>query len=368
MKFIIPLMLILAVLIVFGAHYLIYKFVTNFFEINNKQTKIILVIVLFVLSVAFIIAAILTRFTGHPLLQTIYFLAGTWYGWLVYLLIATGLGWLIFYIFKIFGLALNLKLTAIILYSLAVVITFYGIGNAFNLQTRNLVVPIKNLPLAWEGKTAVQITDIHLGAIYGVGYLHKIITSINQINPDIIFITGDFFDGTCPHLEEFVKPLDDLHPPLGIYFIYGNHETYEGKDRVAKALEGSRAVLLVDKIVNIEGVNLIGLDYISEGLKRDTTIFNQVDKNAANILLYHQPTLIVDAKKAGISLQLSGHAHSGQIFPINFISRLVYGKYYDGYYQEGDYSIYTSSGTGTWGPPLRTSGQNEITVIKFIKQ
>ena len=84
-----------------------------------------------------------------------------------------------------------------------------------------------------------------------------------------------------------------------------------------------------------------------------------------SILLYHSPTHIAQAKAAGISLQLSGHAHHGQIFPIQFISRLVYGKYYYGLHIEDGYTLYASSGAGTWGPTMRTGNKPEIAIIRL---
>ena len=84
-----------------------------------------------------------------------------------------------------------------------------------------------------------------------------------------------------------------------------------------------------------------------------------------SILLYHSPSQIAQAKAAGISLQLSGHVHQGQIFPLQFITWLIFGRYYHGLHREGDYSLYTSSGTGTWGPTLRTGNHPEIVVIQL---
>jgi predicted MPP superfamily phosphohydrolase len=119
----------------------------------------------------------------------------------------------------------------------------------------------------------------------------------------------------------------------------------------------------------IDGLQVIGISYPERGHSLDLAqaIAKLPDFNPAlpSILLYHSPTHIAQAKAAGINLQLSGHAHHGQIFPIQFISRLVYGKYYHGLHVEGDYTLYASSGAGTWGPTIRTGNHPEIAVIRL---
>jgi len=121
--------------------------------------------------------------------------------------------------------------------------------------------------------------------------------------------------------------------------------------------------------VEIDGLQLIGISYPERGHSLDMgrAVADLPGYNPAlpSILLYHSPTHIAQAKEAGINLQLSGHAHHGQIFPIQFISRLVYGKYYHGLHVEGDYTLYASSGAGTWGPTMRTGNHPEIVVIRL---
>jgi predicted MPP superfamily phosphohydrolase len=284
-------------------------------------------------------------------------------------MLVSALGWGIYYALKYFGQAGQIKIIAYILFGLAILFTIYGAIEARNPKLKFLEVPIKNLPGEWEGKTAVQISDLHAGAINDVKYVEKIADMIKSVNPDIIFITGDFFDGTCPHPGSFIPPLNELNPPAGIYFVTGNHETYEGLDKVVAVLQKSKVKMLRDENINIKGLNIIGIEYPSQGMSKDIRpVLKLAEKNTANILLYHQPTSIKQAREAGINLQLAGHVHKGQIWPINFITRLIYGKYHYGYFNEGDYSIYTSSGAGSWGPPIRTSGDNEIVVLKFRKE
>jgi uncharacterized protein len=368
----IPLIL-LAIFILFGAHYAIYRFFISFFSIDQPAVKKILILVLFLLSISFIITSIITRYSGNIFISGFYYFIGSCYGLLVNLLMAAFFYWLTLSLFRYFNIDFSKSIVGTVFLSLAIIYFFYGLWNAQDIRLKNVDAKIKNLPTAWQGKTAVQLTDIHLGAIYGVGYLNKIIDKINIINPDIIFITGDYFDGTCPHLDGFVTPLNRLHPPLGIYFVTGNHETYEGLDKVYAALQKSPVHILKDESVDLDGIKIIGISYpernstknLSETFKKMGITKNDLEPK---ILLYHEPSSLQAARDAGINLELSGHIHRGQIFPINFITELMFKKYYNGYYNEGDFSIYTSSGTGTWGPPMRTSGHNEITVLKMEKE
>jgi hypothetical protein len=127
--------------------------------------------------------------------------------------------------------------------------------------------------------------------------------------------------------------------------------------------------ILADETVLIDGLQVIGISYPEPGHSKDfaraIAKLPSFDPALPSILLYHSPTHIAEAKAAGVSLQLSGHAHHGQILPIQFISRLVYGRYYHGLHVEGDYTHYASSGAGTWGPTMRTGNHPEIAVIRL---
>jgi len=245
----------------------------------------------------------------------------------------------------------------------------YGIWNAYHPRVRNLTVRIKNLPPAWRGKKIVQLSDVHLGNILRADFASRLVAMANAENPDLVAITGDLFDGADGKLEDLVAPLNTLHAPLGIYFVTGNHETYLGVERAYAALRTTPVRILADETVVIDGLQVIGVSYPERGRSKDfaeaITKLRSLDPALPSILLYHSPTHIAEAKAAGVSLQLSGHAHHGQIFPIQFISRLVYGRYYHGLHVEGDYTLYASSGAGTWGPTLRTGNYPEIVVIRL---
>jgi hypothetical protein len=246
--------------------------------------------------------------------------------------------------------------------ALACLYSAYGVWNAYHPRVRDLTVRIKDLPPAWRGRKVAQLSDVHLGSILRAGFASRLVARVNAENPDLVAITGDLFDGADGKLEE-------LAAPLGIYFVTGNHETYLGVERAYAALRTTPVRILADEMVVIDGLQVIGVSYPERGHSRDfAQALAQIpgfDPALPSLLLYHSPTHIAEAKAAGISLQLSGHAHHGQLFPIQFISRLVYGRYYHGLHMEGDYTLYASSGAGTWGPTMRTGNRPEIAVIQL---
>jgi hypothetical protein len=253
--------------------------------------------------------------------------------------------------------------------ALACLYSTYGLWNAYHPRARNLTVRIKNLPPAWRGRKVVQLSDLHLGYILRARFASRLVAMVNAERPDLVAITGDLFDGANGKLADLVAPLKTLQAPLGIYFVTGNHETYLGVERACAALRTTPVRILADETVVIEGLRVIGISYPEPGHPKDfarvIAKLRGFDPDLPSLLLYHSPTHVAEAKAAGVSLQLCGHAHHGQILPIQFISRLVYGRYYHGLHTEGDYTLYASSGAGTWGPTIRTGNHPEIAVIRL---
>ena len=237
-------------------------------------------------------------------------------------------------------------------------------------------ISIKNLPAVWKGKIIVQLSDIHLGQIHGVGDLQNLAAQSNAQNPDLILITGDLFDGMDGELNNFVKPLNSLRAKRGVFFVTGNHETYLGLDKTLAVLKQTRIKILNNETVNLEGLQIVGINYAereeaggsSGKLARKTNFINAskgFDRTKPGILMHHTPINLEQAKAAGIALQLSGHTHKGQLWPFGLITRLIYGKYHYGLHAMGDFQIYTTNGAGTWGPPLRTGNTPEIPVFRL---
>jgi len=358
---------LVALSILYFSHYFLYCSIVHFFAISGSGRKALLAFILFLLPTSFIASSIVARWLGGRLGKAIYFSSSLWLGVGLTLMTFFAFAWLAWGITKLlvhspspvgFGLAAA---------ALACLYSGHGVLNAYRPRVRDVHVSIKNLPPEWRGKKAVQLSDVHLGRVHEADFLQSIIDKINAENPSVVFITGDLFDGIDGALDEFVRPLNTIKAPLGIYFVTGNHETYLGVDRAYAALSKTKVRVLKDEMVVVNGLQIIGISYPERGFTKDIGVvirnLQGFNPQLPAVLLYHSPTQIEQAKAAGINLQLSGHTHKGQIFPIQFISRLIYKKHYNGLHREGDYTIYTSSGAGTWGPTMRTGNHPEIAII-----
>ena len=366
---VIPFFLLIVLGILFLSHFFIYLSLVHFFDITGSARKGTLALILTLLPLSFIASSILARRVISPLSTALYFASGLWLGVGLTLMTFFAVAWAAWGATKLFAHSPGPAAfggTAVVL---AALYSGYGVWNAYHPRTKDLVVKIKNLPPEWRGRKVVQLSDVHLGRVLGAEFLARLVEKINAENPSMVFITGDLFDGFDAGLEKLVAPLNNLHGPWGTYFVTGNHETYLGTERAYEALRNTPARILRDEMVVIHGVQIIGISYPERGHPKDLAAVLKglpgFDPRLPSILLYHSPTHIEQMKAVGINLQLSGHAHQGQLFPIQFISRLVYGKYFHGLHAEGDYTLYTSSGAGTWGPTMRTGNQPEIAVIRL---
>lgn len=248
----------------------------------------------------------------------------------------------------------------IILLSIIGLISLFALIKGAILTTKKIDIPIKGLK---KDLTAVHLSDVHIGSIRGENFLKKIVGITNKAKPDIVFITGDLFDGTAPLTKDMLKPLDEINAP--VFFSVGNHEQYEGLDEVFGILGQTKINILNNKIKECKGLQIIGIDF-SESKKSLESNLKKIkyDKAKPTVLLLHGPDSFEYAAKNGIDLMLSGHTHGGQIYPFNLLVRLRYDKV-KGLFKHNNSHLFVSTGTGTWGPPMRLGTSSEIVIIKL---
>lgn len=349
--------IILAMGILAGMHYFFYFSLIRFFSITNPLSKNIFLAVIAFWGISFILALILARWWENFFIRAFYFISGFWLGLLINLFLASAVVWL-------FGASRPL---AVIFFSLAFIFSIYGIWNAYNIKIKNISVSIPNLPEQWKNKKIVQLSDIHLGLVYQESFMRDIVGKVNSANPEMVVITGDYFDGMGDDLNSLSKPLNDIQTEKGVFFVTGNHETYLGAEKAFSALEKTKVKILRDEVVDVDGLKLIGINYPGQGGNKDVpAVIQSLEKyfsGRPNILLYHSPVYLNQFKKSGVNLQLSGHTHKGQIFPVGYITKLIYKNCDYGLHQMDDFTIYTTSGVGTWGPAMRTGNAPEIVII-----
>ena len=198
--------------------------------------------------------------------------------------------------------------------------------------------------------------------------MRRIIALLSRLQPDVVFIGGDLYDGTAADLDRLAQPWASFSPPWGTYFVAGNHDGFTGHARHVAAVSNSGVRVLNNEKITVDGLQIVGVHYRDTvDAQRYRSILRQadVDRDRASILLSHAPIGLPIAEEEGISLQLSGHTHGGQIFPFTWIVSRVWGQFTYGLKRLGNLLVYTSSGAGTWGPPMRVGARPEIVLIEF---
>lgn len=269
------------------------------------------------------------------------------------------------------------RISAWIVVGMAAFATLVGYINARRVaRVVNVDVPIANLPAALNGFSIAQITDVHVGPTIRRNYVERIVAAVNRLEADVIAITGDLVDGSVRELAAHVQPLAQLRAKYGAYFVTGNHEYYSGERAWTDELRrlGLR-VLMNEHVVLDHGDAKLVLAGVPDYSAHHFDPVNPSDPAAAlahappdagaKILLAHQPRSAPAAAAAGFDLQLSGHTHGGQFWPWNYFVRFQQ-PFTAGLDRLGSLWIYTSRGTGYWGPPKRFGAPSEITRIRLV--
>jgi len=238
------------------------------------------------------------------------------------------------------------------------VLSIISVRNATGIEVTEIDVPVEGLP---EDISIVQLSDLHLGTIRDSEYLATVVERATRLDPDIVLITGDMVDANARLHTEMFDEFDRFGTP--VYFVTGNHEVYEGLDEVYSLFDETQIRVLRNEVVDYDDIQIVGVEYAETDGHLGTELENlELDEAKPAVLMYHSPEGVEDSERAGIDLQLAGHTHAGQVFPFNFLVRIMF-PYITGLYDLGGMFLYVSPGTGTWGPYMRLGSRNEITRI-----
>ncbi|MCX8517834.1 MAG: metallophosphoesterase, partial [Rhodoferax sp.] len=243
-------------------------------------------------------------------------------------------------------------------------------------------VPVPGLPAALHGFCIAQISDIHVGPTIRRDYLERIVARVNRLDADVVAITGDLVDGPVSALGSLVEPLQHLRSRYGSFFVTGNHEYYSGVHGWMDWLRtlGIRMLMNEHVVIHHPGKTadcataplvLAGVtDYSAHHFDAShqsspQAAITHAPKPAFAVLLAHQPRSAAAAAQAGFDLQLSGHTHGGQFWPWGYFVRLQQ-PFTAGLHRFNKLWVYTSRGTGYWGPPLRFCAPSEITLLRLV--
>jgi uncharacterized protein len=257
-------------------------------------------------------------------------------------------------------------------------VTLLGLWNARRSAAVVAVdVPIANLPAGLQGFRIAQISDIHVGPTIKHGYVSAIVRSVNRLQADMVAVTGDLVDGSVADLAAHVAPLADLESTHGTYFVTGNHEYYSGAHAWITELRRLGLTVLMNQHVVLQhgaaellvaGVADHGAHHFDAQHRSDpqAALLGAPSQATVRVLLAHQPRSADAAEKAGFDLQLSGHTHGGQFWPWNHFVRLQQ-PFTAGLHKWKQLWVYTSRGTGYWGPPKRLGAPSEITHLRLVR-
>jgi uncharacterized protein len=324
------------------------------------------------LSISFVMASLRGWYSFHPLVRVFYAAAAVWLGLFSFLFVASISCWLAYGASAVAGWGWARPMIAEIAYGMATVATVYGIVNAAVLRVARVTVKLNNLPPQWRGRTAVLVSDLHLGHIRNYGFVSRVVRKIAALRPDIVFIAGDLYDGTAGDFERLALPWKELVSGRavanGVYYIGGNHEEFYAHTEYLPALLRTDVRVLNNEKVEVDGLQVAGVHYRDATRPehyREVLRSLRLDRGRASILLLHAPVRLPISEEEGVSLQLSGHTHGGQFFPWTLVVQRVWGKFAHGLQLFGKMRVYTTYGIGTWGPPVRLGTRPEIVVISF---
>ncbi len=253
--------------------------------------------------------------------------------------------------------------------SLAAILAWSVYGGQRTPDIKPVTITFKRLPANLDGLKIAQISDMHLDSRWKLRQFAGIVDKINAAKPDLVLVTGDLIDPGITCGKELKGLAEKIKSRLGVYGAVGNHEYYYGLKKAEDCYVRLGIKLLVNSAADTDGLRLIGLaDIHTAHMTREdvTDILKKYKDGKFNILMSHQPVFYKDIAAAGDYMVFSGHTHKGQIFPFHIFTKLFYPYFY-GLYRIAGSAFYVTSGSGTWGPPLRWLAPSEIPLITLKK-
>jgi uncharacterized protein len=375
-------------LVVFYSIFFAIYFLANFYIYFRgyqaiaylSGSRFIYSILFWILASSYLISRFLERTHLDILHDTLYWVGSFWFAIMLYafliILIAefTRLSNLFFHFLPESGSINYLKLkfgTLIGSIVLIILISLIGFINARTPRIKELNLEISKKAGNYKELRIAMASDIHMGVLFGKGRMEKMVNDINSLKPDIIVFAGDILDEVQKPIfrDNIGEPLKKLKAPLGVYGITGNHEYIGGIARALNYIHSLGIIMIRDSVIKIdESFYLAGREdrdisrFNGHTRKELGDILKGIDHTLPIILLDHQPFKLNTAVENGVDLQLSGHTHHGQFWPLNYITSRIYEQSW-GYRRKGNTHIYVSNGYGFWGPPIRIGNRPEIVFV-----
>ncbi|HRY34023.1 MAG TPA: metallophosphoesterase [Bacteroidales bacterium] len=343
--------------------------------------------IFFFLACSYIVARVLEKLCFSYLSDILTWIGTFWLAAMLYFFLAAVLFDLLRLLllplpgFRLKDLVFFPQLKGILLLStflITSVILFAGYRRAVNTRLSRLEIRIPARQAERDSLSIAMASDIHLGTLINTRRLQHLVQLLNGMQPDIILLAGDIVDeDLVPVIRNNLgAALLELKAPLGVWGITGNHEYIGGADDAIRYLETHGIRMLRDTAVKLPGTAwLIGREdrdkprFTGRERKSLEELLAGTDDSLPRILLDHQPFGLDKAARAGIDLQLSGHTHHGQLWPLSALTKAIY-EVSRGYHRIQNTHFYVSTGFGSWGPPVRTGSRSEVVLVKvvFVKE
>ncbi|MFZ2172463.1 MAG: metallophosphoesterase [Rhodococcus sp. (in: high G+C Gram-positive bacteria)] len=268
----------------------------------------------------------------------------------------------------------TLRIASAVVVLAAVGTAGYGVAEAASPRIVRVRVPLRRLPAEFDGVRVALVTDLHVGPARGAGFTRNVVNAVTAEEPDLITLVGDLVDGTVARVSSDLDPLARLDAPLGVYGVSGNHEFYS--DDAGRWLDvwerlGIRT-LRNERVTLTRGgssIDLAGVHDYSSPKPYEPDLPAALagrDPSKLVVLLAHQPRQVLEASDLGVDLQLSGHTHGGQMWPLGYLVGLQQPSV-TGLDRFRNTVLYTTFGVGAWGPPVRVGAPPEITILELVR-
>jgi len=336
-------------------------------------------VLMLVLVISYPAGRFLERIWYSPISNTLHWIGAFWFAGMLYftlLIFSNDIVRLLNHFFHFLPKAesqaylLLKQYTGIGIVSVGLLIILGGFLNAWHPKINRFNLKINKTVDGPNELKIVAASDIHLGTIIGPRKTHKLVETINELNPDIVLFAGDVVDEDVGPVirQNLGENLRQLNASMGVYASTGNHEYIGGADRSVQYLEEHGITVLRDTSILINDLfYIIGREdkdksRVNGPRKEIDDLIVNLNKHKPLLMLDHQPYFLEKAANAGIDLQISGHTHHGQLWPFGYVTERIF-EVSKGYLKKGHSHFIVSTGYGTWGPPVRTGNRPEILEI-----
>lgn len=355
---------------IYAAYHLYFSFFTKY---NRPAVTASIML----LCNAFIITRSIEKFSSYYVPDVFIFISDIILALFIYIFFFYLLTDFIKVVFKLFKTPfINHYIQGIVSVTLSVIICILGFINSHITKINEYNITLNKT--VYSPFTFAALADIHIGSDMTPARLSREIQHINSLEPDFVVIAGDIIDNNVyDFTEEYIEEFKKLEAPLGVYVVFGNHEYYSGtQQEVLSVFNKAGFKTLIDDVAYIpeKEVYIIGRDSLrhtnssnDERINIETLYSKIKDKTKPVIILDHIPKSSQDGRKINADIQISGHTHDGQFFPLNLVVKKMY-ELSHGMIKYDGFHYFVTSGLGLWGPPVRVGTDSEIMLINVTSK